>query len=548
MYRQPGAWELYRPQIIGASVLVLLQSALIAALLIQRTRRVRVERALRESEERFRLMADTAPVLVWRAGTDKLCDFFNRRWLEFTGRTMEQELGTGWSAGVWPDDRRQCLRTYMSAFDARQPFQMEYRLRRADGAYRWLLATGVPRLAPDGSFAGYIGSAFDITDRKESEDALRESQRRYTLATAAGAVGVWDWNFETNEVYVDPTLKSILGFEDTEITIRAEDWGSRIYFEDLAAVTAQTQACIEGRIDEYEVEHRMIHKDGSVRWFLSRGSLLRRAGDKPHRMVGTKVDITERKRAEEAIREQEAILRSSDREIQHLAGRLIAVQDVERSRMARELHDDTSQQLAGLAISLSALKRRLLTQADNTELQDDVSSLQQRAISLAENVRRLSHDLHPSVLEHAGLVAALGAYCTEVQAQQGVEITFTSEGNFESADRALALCVYRVAQEALRNVVSHAHARHADIRLLGTGDGTELTISDDGKGFDVLRTRERREGLGLISINERVRLLGGTVSIATEPNKGTRLLVQIPVRRHLQTAVGDESGRYATSA
>jgi PAS domain S-box-containing protein len=296
---------------------------------------------------------------MWRAGTDKLCDFFNRRWLEFTGRTMDQELGTGWSAGVWPDDRRQCLRTYRSAFDARQPFQMEYRLRRADGAYRWLLATGVPRLAPDGSFAGYIGSAFDITDRKESEDALRESQRRYALATAAGAVGVWDWNFETNEVYVDPTLKSILGFEDTEITIPAEDWGSRIYFEDLAAVTAQTQACIEGRIDEYEVEHRMIHKDGSVRWFLSRGSLLRRAGDKPHRMVGTKVDITERKRAEEAIREQEAILRSSDREIQHLAGRLIAVQDVERSRMARELHDDTSQQLAGLAISLSALKRRL---------------------------------------------------------------------------------------------------------------------------------------------------------------------------------------------
>ena len=251
LYRQPGAWELYRPQIIGASVLVLLQSALIAALLIQRTRRVRVERALRESEERFRLMADTAPVLMWRAGTDKLCDFFNRPWLEFTGRTMEQELGTGWSAGVWPDDRRQCLRTYMSAFDARQPFRMEYRLRRADGAYRWLLATGVPRLAPDGSFAGYIGSAFDITDRKESEDALRESQRRYTLATAAGAVGVWDWNFETNEVYVDPTLKSILGFEDAEITIRAEDWGSRIHFEDLAAVTAQTQACIEGRIDEY---------------------------------------------------------------------------------------------------------------------------------------------------------------------------------------------------------------------------------------------------------------------------------------------------------
>ena len=197
----------------------MVQSAFIAALLIQRTRRVRVERALRESEERFRLMADTAPVLVWRADTANLCDFVNRPWLEFTGRTMEQELGNGWSEGIWPEDMDRCLRTCDSAFDARQPFRMEFRFRRADGAYRWVLDTGVPRYGPDGRFAGYIGSCLDITERKESEDALRDSQQRYTLATAAGAVGVWDWNFEANEVYVDPTLKSILGFEHAGITI-----------------------------------------------------------------------------------------------------------------------------------------------------------------------------------------------------------------------------------------------------------------------------------------------------------------------------------------
>ncbi len=206
---------------------------------------MRAQRALRESEERFRLLADTAPVLVWRTGPDGRCDFVNRRWLEFTGRTMEQELSDGRMQGVWPDDLEQYHRTYTSALEARKPFSFEYRLRRADGVYRWILDTGVPRYGPGGHFAGYIGSCLDITDRKNSENALRDSQQRYTMATAAGAVGVWDWNFDTGEVYVDPILKSILGFTDAEISNRADDWGSRVHPGDVAMVTALIQASME---------------------------------------------------------------------------------------------------------------------------------------------------------------------------------------------------------------------------------------------------------------------------------------------------------------
>ncbi|MFB2969409.1 PAS domain S-box protein [Aerosakkonema sp. BLCC-F183] len=130
---------------------------------------------LDESENRFRLMADTAPVMIWTSGADKLCNYFNQVWLEFTGRHVEQEQGYGWWEGVYPKDRQQCLDTYVKAFDARQKFEMEYRLRRADGKYRWILNTGVPRYYPDGSFAGYIGSAIDITDRKLSEAALKSA-------------------------------------------------------------------------------------------------------------------------------------------------------------------------------------------------------------------------------------------------------------------------------------------------------------------------------------------------------------------------------------
>jgi PAS domain S-box-containing protein len=141
-------------------------------------RRVRIQAALRESEERFRLMASTAPVLIWMSDRDKLCTYFNKSWLDFTGRTLESELGNGWLEGVHPEDVKTCLDTYTRAFDRREAFTMEYRIRRHDGEYRWMLDTGVPRFNPNGSFAGYIGSAVDVTDHNKAEEVLSSVSRR----------------------------------------------------------------------------------------------------------------------------------------------------------------------------------------------------------------------------------------------------------------------------------------------------------------------------------------------------------------------------------
>ena len=227
------------------------------------------------------------------------------------------------------------------------------------------------------------------------------------------------------------------------------------------------------------------------------------------------------------LRESEAVLQATHLQIRELAGHLIESQEVERARIARDLHDDLSQQIAGLSIALSGFKRRVAALPGAATLPAEVSAIQQRAVELADNVRNLSHDLHPSVLVHAGLVAALSAHCAQLDRTQSVNVTFSAAGEFHSITTPTALCLYRVAQEALRNVVSHAAASHADVRLVRLDGHAELTIADDGKGFTIAPGRGR--GLGLVSINERVRLCGGSVSMVTELNKGTRVRVQVPV-------------------
>jgi PAS domain S-box-containing protein len=253
-------------------VAVSLPLMLLAALMEERRTK---EEVLQESEERFRHMADYAPVMIWMTGIDKLCTFFNKGWLDFTGRTLEEQLGNGWAEGVHRDDYDRCFSTYVTAFDARREFTMEYRLRRFDREYCWVLDNGVPRFAPDGRFIGYIGSA---------------------------------------------------------------------------------------------------------------------------------IEITERKRAEQRLQEHEAALRASYARIQDLAGQLITAQEAERARIARELHDDINQQLASLSIAFSGLKRRL--PADAVDVHDTLARLQQRTITLADAIHHLLHELHPGMLQHAGLVAA----------------------------------------------------------------------------------------------------------------------------------------------
>lgn len=360
--------------------------------------RKRADTMLSESEGRFRLMAETAPVMVWMSGPDKRCVYFSQHWLDFTGRPLERELGDGWCEGVHADDMERCMNTYRDAFDARRPFRMEYRLRRFDGTYRWILDTGVPRFGTDGTFEGYIGSCVDVDQQKQVEAALR------------------------------------------------------------------------GR---------------------------------------------------------EQSLRNTREGLRKLAARLLHAQEEERRRIAREMHDDWTQRLALLGIDIARLGQHHEMPAEALSL---LHAMQQQIVALSEQVHAASRQLHPAILDDLGLVEALRSECVAFARREGIAVDYRADAVPTSLAKDVALCLYRVVQEALRNLAKHAGVKEAAVSLTVRGTEIEVRVVDRGVGFDQAAER-LHPGLGLSSMQERVQLVGAELSITSAPRQGTTVKVCAPLRR-----------------
>ena len=252
------------------------------------------------TENLFQLVADVAPVLVWMSGPDKLCTFFNKGWLDFTGRPIERELGNGWADGVHPDDLQTCLDTYSSAFDRRDPFKMEYRLRRHDGEYRWVLDAGVPLFSPDGSFAGYIGSCVDITERRHAEDAVRRKEMELRESQRLAGVGSWRWDADTDTVRWSEELYHLSGRDPHLGAVSYKDHGTLYSPESWM----QLQRAVEEALRtgaSYELDLEMIRADRTRIWVTARGEVQCDSTGRIVGLRGTVQDITERKQRENAL-------------------------------------------------------------------------------------------------------------------------------------------------------------------------------------------------------------------------------------------------------
>jgi PAS domain S-box-containing protein len=347
-------------------------------------RRRRAQDALRESELRFRTLAECAPVVVWTTDAEARATYISQYWREYSGRDPEQDLGYGWVEVLHPEDRERAKRSLMEAARSTGPFRGEFRVKRVNGDYGWLDVYGVAHFHADGSYAGHVGTCADITAHKE------------------------------------------------------------------------------------------------------------------HREAGIEVQNS-----------------------------LVIGQEAERRRVAKELHDDIVQKLALVGLELSELEQLWLTTSPSVE--GKMRALRQHVESIALDVHRISHNLHPFALIHLGFVSALRALCREFSDQTRIAIDFASDVASLEITKDAGVALYRITQECLTNVARHSGSRQANVSLLGRSEMLHLTISDTGRGFDT-EPLPTGGGLGLVSIRERARMIGGEVRIASVPQRGTTVEIRVAMK------------------
>ena len=244
-------------------------------------------------------------------------------------------------------------------------------------------------------------------------------------------------------------------------------------------------------------------------------------------IVGLLTQRARRRRAEETIRANEATLRASYDRIRQLAGRLINAQEAARASIARDLHDDVAQRLAYVSLAANILKKSS-GRIEDAQTQQAFSELEHDTLGVLDGIRRLSHDLHPATLRLLGLAPALSSHSAELEKRHKVEVKFTAHADLGYLHPDVAICFFRIAQESLRNGLVHGEARHFVVSLTRSGTQIEMTVTDDGVGFDLEAVRRDGSGLGLVSMEERARVVGANVQIVSAPGQGTTIRVRGP--------------------
>ena len=606
-----------------------------------------VEEELRRNERRYRSLVFATAQVTWRADASGEIHEDMPTWAAFTGQTPAQFKGWGWMEVIHPDDRPMLTERWRKAIarESKPPndrfYEIEYRVRRHDGVYRNFLSRTVPVLDADGSIAEWVGICYDVTEQKEREEQLRDSEARYRslvevapdvifvhqegkvifmnpaglrmlrlpgveailgcpalelahpdghemvrqriekltaggtvptreqklrrfdgtyvdaeidatgfiyqgrpavqviarditarrqaeeelrasenrfhLVTRATTDVVYDWDMSTDAIWWNENMRHLFGYDGPPSELGIAFWTSLLHPEDRERVNAGLSGAVSGGEQFWADEYRFRRSDGSYANVLDRGFIVRDPAGQAVRMIGAMMDITDRKLTEQRLRDSRGHLRA-------LTAHLERVREEERTRIAREIHDELGQALTGLKMDLSWFASRLPHQP---LLEEKSLGMLKLIDSTVHAVRRLSTELRPAILDNLGLVPAIEWMAQEFQKRTGVTCQFTTTEDDLVLDQERTTALFRICQEALTNVTRYAQATGVHIILEANDEQVTLRVTDNGRGITQGESK-KTNSFGLLGMRERARLLGGTFAISGAPGRGTTLTVCLP--------------------
>jgi PAS domain S-box-containing protein len=490
--------------------------------LIDLTERKCQEAMLRDREERLRVATEVGRMYAWEwdPATDSVLRSAECADILGSGAAGEKGNAKDYFRSIHPDDRAE-LWSLVNALTPENPvYRTQYRMFRLDGALLWLEESGRATFGRDRKMVRLVGMTADITERRRAESALKDSEDRYRDLVEHSQDLMCTHDLQGRLLSVNPAVARVLGYEIGELL--------QMSIPDLLSPRARPlfhEFVAQIRRDGVSSgSMRVITRAGEERIWEYHNTL--RTDDVPEPIVrGMARDVTDRKRAEKALQQKDMELLEAQRNVSR---RLIEAQEKERTRIARDLHDDFGQRLALLTIELELLQQ---TSPDLPgEVRSRIGELGKQTSKIATDIQSLSHELHSSKLEYVGIAAAMRGFCQEFGEKQNVEVVFKTRDLPSPLSPNVSLGLFRVLQEAIRNGAKHSGVRHFEVRLWGTSGEIHLSVTDSGAGFDT-EVAKRSRGLGLISMEERLKLLNGTISIESQPQRGTRVHACVPLAK-----------------
>ncbi|MEW6506741.1 MAG: PAS domain S-box protein [Bacteroidota bacterium] len=526
------------------------------------TEKKKDEEAIRNSRDFYLKLLDDFPNPVWRSGLDGKFNYFNKAWLNFTGRTYELELNDGWISGIHPEDQNKIVNEYYAAFQQRKEFKLEFRLKNAKGEYRWFVDFGMPYYDFKGEFAGYLGSCYDINDRIKYEETINTLLRIIEKLYSSLEIDQILDSLVTESIQLTDAASGFACIKSEE-TYNTKRYYNNDHWEYLEKVYTPVDQVIQKFLltrnsyisndpeSETSFDKELINKYGvkqllSTPLFGTDGELIgffeihnKRTNNFNSddsnllRAVAKNASIAITKSLNyEKLHIAETQLRNSEAGLRKLAAQIQYAREAERQRIAREVHDELGQLFTGINLNISLLTE--LFELDNKpsveEILNELHSVQEFVNKGIQIVRDISGSLRSYVLDHLGLIPAVQEYCREIERISNVKCDFESVIESINLKDEKNVALFRIIQEALTNVVRHAEATIINVKILRHENNLKIIISDNGMGI-APDQQTRTDSMGILGMKERAIFLGGKLVIDSVPQKGTKIVLLIPIDR-----------------